>query len=339
MHETHQDLCNALKDAGCLKTPEVAKAFEAVDRKHFLYEGASQEAYVNIPLRRGKFHQSAPSVYASALEALELTRPDLSFLNVGSGTGYFSALVAQLIGQTSLHIGLERCQELVDHARKKCNDVGLGNIHFMCGNCYLLDIAESVRFDRIYVGAGAYRDARCLFKLLKSGGVIVGPFEDEDSDGQTLIKARRVSAAQFAVSDQTSVSFAWLLKPTPEEEAKGKIRLLGPEWGAETPSMFPMRFKQTVLLLYWMVNHVEGSLPNELPWEFWLKQIIPWLSFDSFDTEARGVSQFECKCNACGSPGASKMCARCKVVRYCDQKCQQQDWPSHKKECSRSRSD
>jgi protein-L-isoaspartate O-methyltransferase len=51
-------------------------------------------------------HISAPHIYASAMEALDLV-PDssLSFLNIGSGTGYISCIVAEILGPKSIHYG------------------------------------------------------------------------------------------------------------------------------------------------------------------------------------------------------------------------------------------
>merc|ERR1712224_1132551 len=152
---------------------------------------------------------------------------------------------------------------------------------------------------------------------------------DEDSESQTLIKARRVTAATFAVSDRSPVQFAWLVRPNSEEDTRGKIRLQGPEWGASTPNLFPPRFKQIVLLLYWMVNYVEGSLPSKLPWDFWIKQVIAWLPFDSFNADLPAESSYASTCGACGVPGAKSACGRCKSVRYCNKQCQQKHWPSH----------
>ena len=51
-------------------------------------------------------HISAPHIYGSAIEALDLVPGSCtSFLNVGSGTGYVSAIVADILGPNSLNYG------------------------------------------------------------------------------------------------------------------------------------------------------------------------------------------------------------------------------------------
>ena len=59
-----------------------------------------------MPIREGILHLSAPGIYGLAVEALTLSE-GLSFLNVGSGTGYVSAVAAQLLGSRSIHWGIE----------------------------------------------------------------------------------------------------------------------------------------------------------------------------------------------------------------------------------------
>ena len=87
------------------------------------------------------------------LEALELGK-GLSFLNLGSGSGYLSALVAQLIGETAVNVGIEQWECNVKLARQNCASLGLDRIHFIQGDVYEIDTGNSIQFDRIYIGAG-----------------------------------------------------------------------------------------------------------------------------------------------------------------------------------------
>lgn len=359
--DSHDALCHKLEQDRYLKGERMVKAFRAVDRGHFLCEECLEEAYFNSPVRHQNFHHSAPSIYASALEALDLSRPQLSFLNIGSGTGYFSALVAQFIGPDAVHIGVERHLDVVLHARERCTEAGFKNIRFVQGNCYDIDVKNSMKFDRIYVGAGVPKDAQFLLRLLKKDGIVVAPFEDDaDPDGQRMLKVTQLGSGVTKAApcpELTSVRFAWLARPRSEssttieeddEQAPHpKIVIQGPLWGDAPASMFPSSFRRTFDILRWMVDHVNGSLPGRLPWDFWLRHILPFLSFDDFEglppprwPTAPAAQQQQRQplaghCAACGSAGAGSMCGRCKRVRYCDRACQRRHWSAHKAVCGR----
>merc|ERR1719181_1738510 len=125
-----------LVDSGTLTTPSCAAAFRAVDRQHFWVPVGSELAYADMPLRHGRLHQSAPHIYARALESMMPLKPGMSFLNVGSGTGYFSSIVAELCGPDAISDGLDIWPELVTHARECCQQLGKEHITFTEGNVY-----------------------------------------------------------------------------------------------------------------------------------------------------------------------------------------------------------
>ncbi|CAE8637769.1 unnamed protein product [Polarella glacialis] len=91
--------------------------------------------------------------------------PGMSFLNIGSGTGYFNSL-------SGVNDGLELWPENVAYAQERCSKIGKNNIEFTVGNIYQLDINLGARYDRIYVGACACPRARYLYNLLEVGGVL-----------------------------------------------------------------------------------------------------------------------------------------------------------------------
>jgi protein-L-isoaspartate O-methyltransferase len=106
----------------------VEDGFRKVDRKFFVPK-ASQRSVVTVynffrqlsnlssvsqnrqemahsdqPLKEGNVHISAPHIYGSVLEALELRKDtSLSFLNAGSGTGYLTCIAATILGSRSSH--------------------------------------------------------------------------------------------------------------------------------------------------------------------------------------------------------------------------------------------
>ncbi|CAK0895460.1 unnamed protein product [Prorocentrum cordatum] len=144
---TNAAMVQELERSGVLTTPACSAAFRAVDRRHFWVEGG-RLAYTDAPLRHGRLHQSAPHIYARALEALMPLAPGQSFLNVGSGTGYFSSVVHELTGDASINDGIELWPEPIAHARERCRMIGKRSIEFTQGSAYQLDPNMSMRYDR-----------------------------------------------------------------------------------------------------------------------------------------------------------------------------------------------
>jgi len=63
-------------------------------------------AHSDQPLKEGNVHISAPHIYGSAIEALDLVpNSSMSFLNIGSGTGYICCIAAEILGPNSLNYG------------------------------------------------------------------------------------------------------------------------------------------------------------------------------------------------------------------------------------------
>lgn len=101
-----------------LRTPRVEAAFRRVDRGHFA--AGHDHSYEDTPLRDAAtgLHLSAPHIYASVAEALQLER-GMRFLHVGSGSGYFSTIASCLVGRSGVSHGVECSQRIVTHARAR----------------------------------------------------------------------------------------------------------------------------------------------------------------------------------------------------------------------------
>mmetsp|Transcript_28138 Transcript_28138/g.34255 ORF Transcript_28138/g.34255 Transcript_28138/m.34255 type:complete len:565 (+) Transcript_28138:150-1844(+) len=203
---TNEEMVNNLKRFKVISSEAVERGFRKVDRKFFVPKGNEDSAYADQPLKEGSVHISAPHIYGSALEALEL-QPDssLSFLNIGSGTGYLSCIVAEILGRKSLNFGIEINQDVVRHSHdsiKKWRNhepsSSFSHLEIIRGNA--LNVTPSgesmVGFDRIYIGASVDRaNLRPITKLLSPGGILVGPVDDE------LVKVIRIGPIPSTVHD------------------------------------------------------------------------------------------------------------------------------------------
>lgn len=139
------------------------------------------------PLREGQIHISAPHIYGCIVEALQITpKSSMSFLNIGSGTGYLSSIVAHILGPTGMCYGIELSRQAYDHGITSVNrwkgdndEVELPLMEFLLGNGLNIETKTgeaSYGFDRIYVGAAINRSKLAeLAALLRFGGILVGP--------------------------------------------------------------------------------------------------------------------------------------------------------------------
>ena len=98
--ENNEELIDNLVEADYIKSGHVEKVFRAVDRAHYYLPDHRDSAYKDLAWKHGNIHLSAPCIYAEVMESLRL-EPAMSFLNLGSGTGYLSTLAGLVLGQYS----------------------------------------------------------------------------------------------------------------------------------------------------------------------------------------------------------------------------------------------
>ena len=113
----NEDLCNKMVQHGVLKEGSLLlEAFQRTDRGNFVPAAERSQAYLDRPFKSGSIHISAPHMYVTVLEALDLQRGN-SFLNVGSGSGYLSCLASYLLGGVGICHGIEISASAVEHSR------------------------------------------------------------------------------------------------------------------------------------------------------------------------------------------------------------------------------
>ncbi|XP_057664554.1 protein-L-isoaspartate O-methyltransferase domain-containing protein 1-like isoform X1 [Diorhabda carinulata] len=216
--QNNDDLIDNLLEADYIKTPLIERVFRAVDRaEYFLPEGRAN-AYKDLAWKFGNLHLSAPCIYSEVMEGLCL-KPGLSFLNLGSGTGYLSTMVGLIIGHYGINHGIEYHNEVVQYANKKLEDFKKysGSIDefdycepkFIQGNCLCLTTECNAQYDRVYCGAACPEQYASYMKnLLKIGGILVMPLDDQ------LMQIKRSSETSWEVKSLLPVSFASLIQPT-----------------------------------------------------------------------------------------------------------------------------
>lgn len=112
------------------------------------------------------------------LELLD-PQPGERILDLGSGSGWTTALLGILVGEHGSVIGVERHEELIRRSREALTDHGVENTRIEAATPGRLGLPESGPFDRILVSAGAETLPSELIEQLRVGGVMVIPVAGE----------------------------------------------------------------------------------------------------------------------------------------------------------------
>ena len=154
-----------------IRDPRVLAAMGKVPREQFIAGENFRDAYGDHPLPIGAGQTvSQPYIVAAMVEALELRRAD-RVLEVGTGTGYEAAILAELACEVWT---IERHQDLAGKAREILARLGYTNVHIVYGDGSL-GLPEQAPFDKILVAAAAPRIPQSLVAQLADGGRLVVP--------------------------------------------------------------------------------------------------------------------------------------------------------------------
>ena len=153
---------------------KVVRAMKAVPRHVFVPEQYRSEAYVDIPLPIGEGQTiSAPHMVAIMCELLDLKEGE-KVLEVGGGSGYHAAVVAEIVGKKGKVISIERIPELADRARRILKKLGYENVKvIVCDGSEGYE--KEAPYDKIYVTASAPEIPKPLIEQLKIEGKMVIP--------------------------------------------------------------------------------------------------------------------------------------------------------------------
>lgn len=184
-----------------IKDPKVLSAMEAVPRHLFVPENLRSLAYEDQPLPIGEGQTiSQPYIVAYMSELLEL-RGDEKVLEIGTGSGYQTAVLARLAAEVC---SIEILPSLSEGAKRILERLELSNVYLKVGDGFF-GWEEKAPFDAILLTAAAPEVPQQLWVQLREGGRIIMPL-GEPRKTQRLVRVLKVAGKPVA-EELTGVLF------------------------------------------------------------------------------------------------------------------------------------
>lgn len=202
------DLIENLIKEGWLKTPKIIEAFKKIKRKDFLPPHLQFLAELNeaLPIGWGQTI-SQPLVVAFMLELLE-PREGEKILDIGSGSGWTTALLASIVGKEGKVIGIEIIPELFEFGKKnieKYNFIKKEIVQMVLGDG-TKGFEKEAPFDKILVSAEAKKVYPSWKAQLKIGGKIVVPI------GNSIWEFKKISEENLSSREYPGFVFVPLVE-------------------------------------------------------------------------------------------------------------------------------
>lgn len=173
----NQHLIDHLINTGALHTTALIHAFKQCDRRVFVPENLEAFAYDDhaLPIGEG---QTISQPYTVAI-MLELLQPQKGehILDIGSGSGWTTALLATIVGKEGFVEGVERILFLIEYSRQKLHKAHITNCSIELADDASLG-KPGCLYDRILVSASASKLPTELLSQLNYGGILVIPIEN-----------------------------------------------------------------------------------------------------------------------------------------------------------------
>jgi protein-L-isoaspartate(D-aspartate) O-methyltransferase len=189
-----------------IDSQEVVKAFATVPREKFLGPGPWE---IRSPYVGGKYwktedanparlyhnvlvaidserhlNNGMPSLWAYLFDKLEVVKGE-RIVHIGTGTGYYTAILAELTGENGAVIGIEVDPDLANRSRSNVQDCT--NVSVVCANGGEYDFGKS---DIVIVNAGVTHPVRNWVESLNEGGRLLIPLTGSSGSGGFLKVAR-----------------------------------------------------------------------------------------------------------------------------------------------------
>ncbi len=172
-----QQLVDSLIQNGYLKTPRIIAAFRAIDRADFVPAALASQAYINAPLPIGEGQTiSQPLTVAFMLELLQ-PMVGHTVLDIGSGSGWQTALLAHIVGTKGRIISLERIRLVYAFGRRNVSNysyIKSGRVEMFCRDA-TDGYPDSAPYDRIIAAASTSSLPTAWLEQLATPGKLVAP--------------------------------------------------------------------------------------------------------------------------------------------------------------------
>ncbi len=192
---------------GYLKTPSIIEAFRKIDRADFVPAEHKRSVYVNAPLPIGEGQTiSQPLTVAFMLELLEPKEGE-RILDIGAGSGWTAALLAEIVGDEGEVIAIERISKLKEQAEENISKYGFiekGTVKVIRGDGVGGYKKESP-YDKIIAAAAGRIVPRAWKSQVKVGGKIVAPIRS------SVFSLRKIDQNNFETREYFGFAFVPLV--------------------------------------------------------------------------------------------------------------------------------
>lgn len=182
----------------------VDKAFQKVPRKNFVPPQLRAFADIDTPLPIGYGQTiSQPTTVRRMLHWLD-ARPEHLVLDIGSGSGWTSALLSQIVGLNGSVYAVEKIPELLAFGKENCEKIEARNVtFFLAGREY--GLPEHAPYDRILVSAAADTLPKELLDQLTNDGKLVIPVKND------ILEITKLSDTEHTTKHHSGYTFVPLV--------------------------------------------------------------------------------------------------------------------------------
>jgi len=191
-----------------IRDERVLAALRAVPRHLFVPERERAEAYFDHPLPIGHGQTISQPYIVALMTELALPPPEGVVLEIGTGSGYQTAVLAQLAREV---YSVEIFAPLAEQAARMLAESGFTNVHLRTGDGHA-GWPEAAPFDAIVLTAAPDRVPRELLEQLRVAGKLVAP---EGGEGVQILKVYTQTGHGCTVREILPVRFVPLLRQTP----------------------------------------------------------------------------------------------------------------------------